>query len=796
MVPVAPWTVKTTKRQNVKNATGPRKRRRASLSAEDQDGSRARRRKQQTLTQIQWAPSRPVSYEEGEMEPMEVKTELRNRSRRGVTALKKRNSTLTQMDFLLGRPSIEMSEQDLTPLLVSKEEGAAVPQLDGIYDSPRKPRPPKTVGAGARAGLHRTQKIVSLPAENSQEYLPARKRRKGKAEADADADETPEGWRRRSARNARKLPSDPAENFAVLQEAFADTTPRLEKPTLDIKDSTGFDEDVDVEELAQPNRLSHAVARPGPANYMQAYGMDQDLQEMLATLKKTAPRTPQTERDYIPSSQSPESLPPSTTKKDAASHSTQRTTPKRNALVELSTNTPTRRHMTDVDDFLMPESTSKRKICTLHLPRVPPGPMRKRLEDSQVDIWAIQPTSSPKSKGKSQGRPEDVLPDESIQGEQAEIPSTSQAQNETVITSSPPHPAEAETQESLVSLNAILGIKRQESVNTNKESESPQASTTSNLKTRDFATLPQQSPQKQTQYVAFLQTQPGQIDEADEFGSPVANDTQFAAHLAHIPTSPIGTRDPLEHLNPHDTIRISSPSFPDGAASSSPLPAPKLVDRVAYQNSTTIIPTKDVSSPTLPPMPPSMQRSIAPAPLPHPSQISTQEPSQQLPQPSSVPQRSPTRTQRITIKDSSSMHEHLSQLPEYNEDELQLQRELESTQHQVSDEDDDEDVNDDLDPKTPRKTVRFEQLPQQSELPEQEANAQDDSPSRREEEINGQDPSPPANFTQNGHVTAARIEDMRKRGLIPPGYNPPAYKVPPARELLPAWMFEDDDDEL
>ena len=142
------------------------------------------------------------------------------------------------------------------------------------------------------------------------------------------------------------------------------------------------------------------------------------------------------------------------------------------------------------------------------------------------------------------------------------------------------------------------------------------------------------------------------------------------------------------------------------------------------------------------------------------------------------------------------MHEHLSQLPEYNEDELQLQRELESTQHRVADEDDDEDVNDDLDPKTPRKTVRFEQLPQRSELPEEEANVQDDSPSRPEEENNGPDPSPPANFTQNGHVTAARIEDMRKRGLIPLGYNPPAYKVPSARELLPAWMFEDDDDEL
>jgi hypothetical protein len=259
MAPAAPWTVKTTKRQSIKNTPDPRKRCRKSLPPEDQDGSRARPRKQQTLTQIQWAPSRPVSFEEGEVEPLEVKTEPRNRSRRLVPPLKKRNSTLTQMDFLLGRPSIEASEQDLTPLSVTKEEDAAVPQIDGIYDSPRKPRPSKTPGAEARAGSDRKRKGVSLPAGESQEYLPARKRRKGKA--DAGADETPEGRRRRSARNAHKLPSDPAENFAVFQEALENTTPGLERPTLEIQDSTGFDEDVDVEELAQQNRLCKAVAR-------------------------------------------------------------------------------------------------------------------------------------------------------------------------------------------------------------------------------------------------------------------------------------------------------------------------------------------------------------------------------------------------------------------------------------------------------------------------------------------------------------------------------------------------------
>jgi hypothetical protein len=740
------------------------------------------------------------------LEPLEVKTEPRSQSKRRIPALKKRNSTLTQMDFLKGQPGVELTEQDLMTLLVTEEEAPVVPQLDGNYESPRKPRPSKTPGVGPRASSLQKRKSSSPPVDESQEYVPASKRRKGKN--NAAVEEVSEGQRRRSGRNANKLPSDPAENFAVFQEALADITPRSIRPILEIKDSTGFDEDMEGYEPFQQAGSSQVVALTGCESRNPVGLDDEDIELLPASPKKTAPRTPQKERQYIPSSQSPESLPPSTRDKDTASRNMHRTTPKRNPLGTLSTNTPTRRHVVDADKPMV-KSTSKRKICTLKLPRVHSLPVKKRVEDSQADIWTVQSTSSPKRNGDSQRHPEDVLPKVSFQEEQPEIPSTSQAQNGAVavITSSPPHPAEAETQESLVSLSAIFGPSRNEGVNPSQEGESQQLIADPGVTTRDFVEHPQQTrrkqtprkqtPQKQTQYVAYLQTQPEQTDEGDEFGSPLANDTQFAAHLAHVPTSPIGSSDPLEHLSPHDTIRISSSSPADNIASSSPFPAPELVDRVEYQNSTTKIPTKDVSSPILPPMPPPAQRLIAPASLPHPSQISTQEPSQQLPQLSSVPQQSPNRTQRIIIKDSSSVHEHISQLPEYNADELQLQRELQSTQHRVSDEDDDdEDFNDDLDPKTPRKTVRFEQLPQRAQLPAAGPSVQVGSPSGPEEDNDATNPWPPANFTQNGHVTAARIEDMRKRGLIPPGYNPPQYKVRSARELLPAWMFEDDEDEL
>lgn len=632
-----------------------------------------------------------------------------------------------------------------------------------------------------------------MPADESQEYVPTTKRRKGKAEAS----EMPgQGHRRRSGRHANRLPSDPAENFAVLQEALADITPKAYTPAFEIKESTGFDEEVENTACFEEDRSSQAVAHPGPEVQDSVDEMEKDVEVLSVSPVKTVANTPQKERRYIPSSQSPESLPPSTRKNDAASRSTHNTTPKRYPLAEWPTNTPTRRPLAGADDFSMAKSTSKQKICTFKLPRISLGSMKKRVEDSQADIWAIQPTSSPKPKGGSQRHPEGVFHDKIIPEEQPEIPSTSQVQNDAALTSSPPQPAEAETQESLVSLSAIFGIKRNDTVDSN-ELQPKHASADSNVETRDFVTLSQRTPQKQIQCVRSLQSQSEHTGEADDFGSPLANDTQFAAHLARVPTSPLRMNDCVEQLNPHDTIRISnsSPSS-EGAASSSPLPAPKLVDRVEYQNLTTTIPIKDLPSPGLPPMPPPTQRSIAPASLPHPSQISTQELSQQLPQLSSVPQRSPSRTERITIKDSSSMHQYLSQLSEYNEDELQLQRELESTHHGLLDEEDDDDGYDDLDPRSPRRTVRFERLCQQPDLMKEQDIGQDHSPSRPEEEDNAPDPSPPANFTQNGHVTTARIEDMRKRGLIPPGYNPPAYKVPSARELLPAWMFEDDHDEL
>ena len=799
MATAAPWTVKTTKRKAVPNSPVPRKRRRASLPADDRAESRARiRKQQQTLTQIQWVASRPVSLDDGELEPLEVKTEPGSRSRHNMLRLKKRDSTLTQMDFFTGKAmEIELNEDDLQPLVLNAQDEFSLPQLDGTYDSPRKPRPSKT--PGLQAGSHRKRKDVTMLAHDSQQYLPKSKRRKGKTEIDEVPDE---GQRRRSSRQASKVPSDPAENFAVFQEKLAEIVPKSSTPRLEIKDSNGSDKGVENSPLSQQEApsLEDAIHPVIDIQDFVANTNDESAVQPVSSANPV-PKTPRRERDYVPSSQSPESLPPSTTKRHVTNRSKNGPTPIRNPLAELSTNTPTRRPVLDAKSDRKNYFTSKKKICTLKLPTVMRG------SNSQADIWSAQSTSSPKANGDSQKAVHASLKTENIAGEKPiEIRSTSQAQNDATFTSSPPQPGNGETQESLMSLSAIFGIEKNDPAESSGK-VSQQAPCESKVKARDFFYDPQETPRNATQYVCFLETQPQfDDDDASDFGSPVANDTQFVADVkARIPTSPLRTSDrsfPLKLLNPYGTIRISSSSSSEANALTSPLAAPKLVDRVEYQNLTTTIPTKEMSSPVLPPMPPPTQRPIAPASLPHPSQVSTQEPSQQLPQLSSTQQlRSPAQTDRITIKDSSSMHTPLSQIPAYNEDELQLQRELEGTQHRVHDADDDDDNDDDLDPRSPRKVLQFQQLYQGPDLRELQNEAADPSSQDsevREEQIGVPKPSPPsqpANFTQNGHVTATRIEDMRKRGLIPQGYQPPAFQVRPARELLPAWMFEDDDDE-
>ena len=130
----------------------------------------------------------------------------------------------------------------------------------------------------------------------------------------------------------------------------------------------------------------------------------------------------------------------------------------------------------------------------------------------------------------------------------------------------------------------------------------------------------------------------------------LANDTQFQALISS------------DHDFPEDQIADKS--------SQPGIPAPNVTTQTIPLNDT--IPS---SSPLLPPPPRPItqtQRSIRPAGLPNPSQISTQDPTQAFVPPSSLAVQLPailrnSSSGRITIKDSSSMVIPLHHIPRESE---------------------------------------------------------------------------------------------------------------------------------
>jgi hypothetical protein len=219
------------------------------------------------------------------------------------------------------------------------------------------------------------------------------------------------------------------------------------------------------------------------------------------------------------------------------------------------------------------------------------------------------------------------------------------------------------------------------------------------------------------------------------------------------------------------------------------------------------------------------QKSIHPASLPHPSQMSTQEATQGLLDMSSDPQQgvgeeSDEKTEKITIKDSSSCHISLSQVPRY-EHESQSQLDIDLGLDEVLDTEEEGDLDLDppsLSPQAPRR------LTDANEHASADALDRDEGPTSKEQDSQKGDasrshsqacgagipvspirssqlastvssPTPPAsrrqyspipgfdndtqsNFTQNGHVTAAYIHRQREAGVLPKWYVPQPYKVP------------------
>jgi len=733
----SPWSITSTKRRRTATTPAPRKRVRISNDVSDANGSRTRstsnRRTsgQQTLTQIDFVTT--SSFEDGDdlvQGEQEGNAPASGPPRR---RLKKRDSTLTQMDFFDPSAAEASNLSDVEPLGVPQTESSSgrrprIPAFDGTQDDPPKPQnsmaPPRS-----RHKSPRNTKAVKKTerAKNMEDQVPGLKqqpRKRRKVHID-DGDKDHEN-RRRSGRIAAATASDslptPPTQEQVPTPASRRSRPHIDatgRPVLEIQDSTDFTE---------PSL---------DANSAMAFMMAQ-------------PTTPTRNRDRIPSSQTPESL--TRTRRTRSN--------KRQPLAELSTNiqkTPSRAAKSTKLASKSPQKQSpRRKVCVLKVPPRALLPRSNRIDDSQQDVWSVQATSSPRrEKGSSQARemqpPNTGPPDES----RTPRPSSKSQSNGPSIQESTPR-ADVDTQQTLPDIADIFALPVASLPKTpNKGQKVPVPATTSTLDVRQEpgrgAAIGHGEMHVDQEPVNMIpELEQVSSDQLSDFGSPVANDTQFVKSLHKRVSSPIPKSDDERHRaqtapavekhTPPEPRALSRASVPASPPKLSPLPAPRLVTtsplrtaqrQVAFSSTESLslpatnsrpaekaidrvritkVPLNDTndyqrlsssSSPLLPLPPMLTQKSVHPASIPHPSQVSTQAPSTQgfyfptSSAPNSFPAPRGAEVERITIKDSSSVPARLSQFQQHGQDE-ELEGNDEVRLVDASDDDDDLD----LDPAT------------------------------------------------------------------------------------------------
>ncbi|KAL2416742.1 hypothetical protein ABEF95_004111 [Exophiala dermatitidis] len=753
------WTVTRTKRKAKSLTPAPRKRPRVNDIKGESNRSRRASDSQRTLTQAQWLTP-PTSFEEEDKQPEREHAAERRRTPATKTrrAPLKRNTTLTQMDFLSFPPPDDADFDD--SMLGPVGQGATLPpQLDGTYDSPRKPRNRK--GTGTPSAAKPSSKRRKAPLHNeSQDYNPSTRKRKSEVSNDVPSSPPRRSSKRLATKN--EVFSDPVQNLAYFAEALGVTTPKKpEKETgnklpipLEIKDSV--DDDVIDLESASPLK----------------YG-----QTLL-------PQTPKRNRAIILSSQSPESLPPST----------RRTQKRSTELPALSQRTPLAERSVNIPIAPVLKRSPykagrapkrlKTRIVTLKLPKRG----QSRVADSQANLWSIPSSSSPhqasKQSKKTMAQTHEKEQVAASFGE-AEIPATSQVQT---VKSSPP---DIESEDSLPELSDLVGAKlpteRQGCENGPEHQAPSEDKTASDPIVRDFAVAPRPAksqigwdlgstsrlPGEPSQLLGDQTGHPDRDEDMnlkgddDDLGSPIANDTQFNVDVVHRISSPPllpshvedSAEDPHNNAPPPSsgipltTLHSNAPPVSSQAdvpnPPQTPMPLPRLVgssttrspakvvldsedeaDEVAFPRpallhrssthiSTTRVPLNDIvpprpSSPTLPSSSKTATpKSVFPASLPHPSQMSTQEATQGYLNMSSYPPQQAgelgsssedDKAEKITIKDSSSCQVSMSQLPQYTGGESQSQVKIEldldeAFNNEVVDhEDEDEEGDLDLDP--------------------------------------------------------------------------------------------------
>ena len=501
-------------------------------------------------------------------------------------SLKKRNSTLTQMDFFNMPPK---DDEDFDDTMIESSsntaDGQAVLQLDGTYDSPRKPRKSRASSAATRSYMK--PRSVAPLAESQEAYKPS----KGKRRTKFSEEKTPDSTTRQSRRLATKerILSDPAQNFDYFARA-------LSTPTED--EATGGTQ-TGSKEIAAPS------AEEGFHRLLEVKDSTEDIVPMSTTrpaLSGSAvlPQTPKKNTAIILSSQSPESLHKSTRCMNRRLHETPSKS-QRMPLAQISVNAPVK---------FTPKTTAKKrrpsprsKVIVLKLRKRSQQRRPIQIQDSQANFWSV-PSSSPEVTRKA---PPALL----VAHDSLEIPATSQVQE---VQSSP-----AECDDSLKSLPNLSTIYRSRSSGPRAAKDAAVVEELGSeqgegIVVKDFAALASSInntwslpngksatspsvPPSLTGENSIMSEKTEELEDMDfDLGSPIANDTQFDIHVQHrVPSSVLAGRTRKQAAVPDERSRLrSSPSGSDVHSDQygldlpdlekvqslqSSIPTPKLVER-------------------------------------------------------------------------------------------------------------------------------------------------------------------------------------------------------------------------
>ena len=698
-----PWTVRTTKRRLPAAAQNPRKRHQTINHVADSLSSVGRNPRQQTLTQLQFVPHQPQDDLD---DNLVVTAPGRASEKKHGVRLRKGNSTLTQMDFVARFAVGDEQKEEWAPLQDGgdiEDDGRTLVQLDGTSDA----RNPRRQGGTPLVGRHTSKrKAVPAASEASQEYLPIPK--KLKSDNDVKEDDAEPG-----RRTSRRLASVKAARSIGLLSAII-----------------GDDYDEILERSERPSIRSNAPAsrvrgrRTLPQELSEPLSDQENKLLSLREIRRTTfPRTPSKENNVIPSSQSPESLSPSTWRK-GQSGSHRILSKHRSPLKERSINERliSQRHNGKEPSCNRPQAQClpKRKIFVLKLPNSHLRPERISTEihktASKHSIGGA-PSSGPKgeesgiapatpvleikdrteiskAKALSQKPPKALAPYvyDSVEPRLPDGPGTNPPEHQQAPITGP-GPA-ADTHETLPNLGGLLGLSDPPLLDEAialQESQEHYEREKPDIVVQDLAVSEGLWRARQTSQTNLDQDEPlpvgspgvSSVADPEEAasvldlspGSSIANDTQFNADLAErilissADASPSPLVTPTRHTSP-------SPSLQLDREFDLSLPRPKLIQQQSTYSTTKTVPLNDTSSPSLPSR--STQCTVYPASLPRPSQVSTQDPTQPYFPMSSIPLQSlssPVMSgpATITIKDSSSVTRPVRDIPSQRQSQSQSQ---------------------------------------------------------------------------------------------------------------------------